>query len=114
VPQVKAGTLRGLAVTTAKRSPALPDVPTLAEAGLTNQEADTMQGILVPAGTPRPIIDLLRREIVAVMELPDVKEKMVALGFETVASTPEEFAERIRVEIPKWAKVIRDANIKVQ
>jgi len=114
VPQVKAGTLRGLAVTTAKRSPALPDVPTLAEAGLTNQEADTMQGILVPTGTPRPIIDLLRREIVAVMELPDVKEKMVALGFETVASTPEEFAERIRVEIPKWAKVIRDANIKVQ
>jgi len=114
VPQVKAGTLRALAVTTGKRSPALPDVPTLAEAGLPNQEADTMQGILVPAGTPRPIIDLLRREIVAAMELPDVKEKLAALGFETVASTPEEFAERIRVEIPKWAKVIRDAKIKIQ
>jgi tripartite-type tricarboxylate transporter receptor subunit TctC len=114
VPQVKAGTLRALAVTTAKRSPALPDVPTLAEAGLTNQEADTMQGILVPAGTPRPVIDLLRREIIAVMEMPDVRAKMVALGFETVASTPEEFSDRIRAEIPKWGKVIRDAKIKIQ
>jgi tripartite-type tricarboxylate transporter receptor subunit TctC len=114
VPQVKAGTLRALAVTTAKRSPALPDVPTLAEAGLTNQEADTMQGILAPAGTPRPVIDLLRREIIAVMEMPDVRAKMVALGFETVASTPEEFSDRIRAEIPKWGKVIRDAKIKIQ
>jgi tripartite-type tricarboxylate transporter receptor subunit TctC len=73
-----------------------------------------MQGILAPAGTPRPVIDLLRREIVAVMEMPDVRAKMVALGFETVASTPEEFSDRIRAEIPKWGKVIRDAKIKIQ
>jgi len=112
VPQVKAGTLRGLAVTTPKRSPALPEVPTLAEAGLPDQEADTMQGILVPAGTPKEIIALLHREIVDAMAQPDVKEKMVSLGFETVASTPEEFAARVRVEIPKWGKVIRDASIK--
>ena len=112
VPQVKSGKLRGLAVTTSKRSPALPDVPTLAEAGLPDQQADTMQGILVPAGTPKPIIDLLNRKIVKIMELPEVKEKLVALGFETVASTPEEFAARIKLEIPKWGKVIRDANIK--
>ena len=71
-----------------------------------------MQGILVPAGTPKEIIALLHREIVDAMAQPDVKEKMVSLGFETVASTPEEFAARVRVEIPKWGKVIRDASIK--
>jgi tripartite-type tricarboxylate transporter receptor subunit TctC len=114
VPQVKEGKLRALAVTTPKRSPALPEVPTLAEAGLPDQEADTMQGILVPAGTPRPIIDLLHREIVKVMALPDVKERMAALGYEPVANTPEEFAARINAEIPKWGKVIRDANIRAE
>jgi tripartite-type tricarboxylate transporter receptor subunit TctC len=112
VPQVRDGKLRGLAVTTAKRSPALPDVPTLAEAGLADQEADTMQGILVPAGTPKPVIDLLHREIVKVMALPEIKERMAELGFEAVANTPDEFSARIKAEIPKWAKVIRDANIK--
>jgi tripartite-type tricarboxylate transporter receptor subunit TctC len=114
VPQVKEGKLRALAVTTPKRSPALPEVPTLAEAGLPDQEADTMQGILVPAGTPRPIIDLLHREIVKVMALPDMKERMAALGYEPVANTPEEFAARINAEIPKWGKVIRDANIRAE
>ena len=79
-----------------------------------DQEADTMQGILVPAGTPKPIIDLLHREIVKAMELPDVKEKLVVLGFETVASTPDEFAARVKTEIPKWGKVIREANIKAE
>jgi tripartite-type tricarboxylate transporter receptor subunit TctC len=101
-------------VTTPKRSPALPEVPTLAEAGLPEQEADTMQGILVPADTPRPIIDLLHREIVNVMALPDVKERMAALGYEPVANTPEEFAARIKAEIPTWGKVIRDANIRAE
>jgi tripartite-type tricarboxylate transporter receptor subunit TctC len=114
VPQVKEGKLRALAVTTPKRSPALPEVPTLAEAGLPEQEADTMQGILVPADTPRPIIDLLHREIVNVMALPDVKERMAALGYEPVANTPEEFAARIKAEIPTWGKVIRDANIRAE
>jgi tripartite-type tricarboxylate transporter receptor subunit TctC len=114
VPQVKEGKLRALAVTTPKRSPALPEVPTLAEAGLPDQEADTMQGILVPAGTPRPIIDLLHREIVKVMALPDMKERMAALGYEPVANTPEEFAARIKAEIPRWDKVIRDANIRAE
>ena len=112
VPQIKTGKLRALAVTTPKRSSALPEVPTLAEAGLPDQEADTMQGILVPAGTPKAIIDLLRREIVQAMALADVKERMATLGFDSIASTPEEFAARIKLEIPKWAKVIRDGNIK--
>jgi tripartite-type tricarboxylate transporter receptor subunit TctC len=114
VPQVKEGKLRALAVTTPHRSPALPDVPTLAEAGLPDQEADTMQGILVPAGTPKAIIDLLHSQIVNVMALPDVKERMAVLGFEPVANKPEEFAARIETEIPKWGKVIRDANIKAE
>jgi tripartite-type tricarboxylate transporter receptor subunit TctC len=114
VPQVKEGKLRALAVTTPKRSPALPDVPTLAEAGLPDQEADTMQGILVPAGTPKAIIDLLHSEIVKVIALPDVKEQMAVLGFEPVANTPEEFAARIKAEIPRWGKVIHDANIKAE
>src|SRR4029453_13489309 len=100
VPQVREGKLRALAATTAKRSPALPDVPTLAEAGLADQEADTMQGILVPAGTPKPGIDLLPREIVKVMGLPEIRERMAELGFEAVANTPDEFSARIKAEIP--------------
>lgn len=114
VPFVKDGTLRALAVTTPQRSPALPDVPTLAEAGLTGQEADTTLSILVPAGTPRAVIDLLHREIKKAVVQPDVMENLVALGFEPVVDTPDEFAARLRLEIPKWAKVIHDANIGLE
>jgi tripartite-type tricarboxylate transporter receptor subunit TctC len=112
VPQVKEGLLRALAVTTPKRSPALPDVPTLAEAGLQDQEADTILGILVPARTPQEIVTLLHREIAGAMKQPDAAEKLAALGFDTVASSPDEFAARIASDIPKWAKVIRAAQIK--
>jgi tripartite-type tricarboxylate transporter receptor subunit TctC len=112
VQHVKSGTLRALAVTTPRRSPALPEIPTLAEAGLPDQEADTMQGVLVPAGTPKPIIELLQREIVKAMATPDASEKMATLGFEAVGSTSDEFAVRIKTEIPKWQKVIETAGIK--
>jgi tripartite-type tricarboxylate transporter receptor subunit TctC len=111
---IKQGTVRTLAVTSARRSPALPDVPTLAEAGAPGQESDIILGVLVPAGTPRGVIDRLHREIVRIVALPDVRERLSALGFEPIASTPEEFADRIRWEIDKWAKVIRAANIKAQ
>jgi tripartite-type tricarboxylate transporter receptor subunit TctC len=111
---IKQGTVRALAVTGALRSPALPDVPTLAEAGAPGQESDIILGVLVPAGTPRGVIDRLHREIVRIVALPDVRERLSALGFEPIASTPEEFADRIRWEIDKWAKVIRAANIKAQ
>jgi tripartite-type tricarboxylate transporter receptor subunit TctC len=111
-PQVQAGTLRGLAVTSAKRSAALPDVPTLAEAGLTDQESETMQGVLAPAGTPKEIVDLLHKEITKVMALSDVKEKCAQLGFDPVGNTPEEFTAYIKKEVEKWGRVIKDANIK--
>jgi len=111
---IKQGTVRALAVTSARRAPALPDVPTLAEAGAPGQESDIILGVLVPAGTPQDVIDRLHREIVRIIALPDVRERLSALGFEPIASTPKEFADRIRWEIDKWAKVIRAANIKAQ
>lgn len=110
-PQVQAGRLRGLAVTSKKRSSALPDVPTMAEAGISGQESETMQGILVPAGTPKEVVNLLNREIVKVMSLPDVKEKCAQLGFDPVADKPDEFAAYIKKEVDKWGKVIKDAKI---
>src|SRR5262244_362890 len=111
---IKQGTVRALAVTSAQRSPALPDVPTLAEAGAPGQESDIILGVLVPAGTPQDVIDRLHREIVRIVALADVRERLSALGFEPIASTPKEFADRIRWEIDKWAKVIRAANIRAQ
>jgi tripartite-type tricarboxylate transporter receptor subunit TctC len=113
-PLVKDGKLRALAVTSAKRSPALPDVPTMAEAGLKGQEADTLQGVLVPAGTPKEVVDLLHREIVKIVQLPDVKEKFAVLGFDAVANSPAEFTAQIKTEIDKWGKVIKQANIKAE
>ena len=110
-PQVQAGKLRGLAVTSTKRSSALPDVPTMAEAGVTGQESETMQGIFVPAGTPKDVVDLLNREIAKAMALPDVKEKCAQLGFDVVANKPDEFAAYIKKEVDKWGKVVKDANI---
>jgi tripartite-type tricarboxylate transporter receptor subunit TctC len=114
IPLIKDGKIRPLAVSAAKRVAALPDVPTLAEAGLPDQEADTMQAVLVPAGTPQPVIDLLYREIKAIVALPDIKERFEVLGLDPVANTPEEFAAQIKVEIAKWGKVIRGANIKME
>src|SRR5262245_53256753 len=111
-PQIKEGRLRALAVTAAKRSVAAPEVPTMAEAGVPDQEGGTPQGILVPKGAPKEVGDLLYRETVRVIALPEIKEKLAAIGFEPIGSTPAEFSNRIRAEIPKWAKVIRDANIK--
>jgi tripartite-type tricarboxylate transporter receptor subunit TctC len=111
---IKQGTVRALAVTSARRSPALPDVPTLAEAGAAGQESEIILGVLVPGATPQEVIDRLHREIVRIVALPDVGGRLSALGFEPIASTPQEFADRIKWEIDKWAKVIRAADIKVQ
>jgi len=114
VPHIKEGKLRGLAVLSAQRSAALPDVPTISEAGFPGQEADTLIGVLAPAKTPKEIIDLLHREIVRIVALPDVRERLDAIGFVPVANTPDQFAAIIKAESERWAKVIRAAKIKVE
>jgi tripartite-type tricarboxylate transporter receptor subunit TctC len=111
---IQDGKLRGLAVLAEKRVAGLPDVPTMAEAGVPDQEADTLTGIAVPAGTPPAIVELLHREILKIVALPDVQQKMTALGFVTIANTPAEFAARLKSEFAKWAKVIKDAGIKIE
>jgi tripartite-type tricarboxylate transporter receptor subunit TctC len=95
-----------------KRNPALPDVPTLAEAGIPGAEVEIMIGILVRSGTPQPIVDLLHREVVKMTAQPDYAERLAALGLEPVANTPQEFDTLLRAELPKWAKVIADAKMQ--
>jgi tripartite-type tricarboxylate transporter receptor subunit TctC len=114
IPMIQDGKLKALAVSASKRVAALPDVPTMAEAGLAGQEADTFQAMLVPAGTPREIIALLNREVVAIVNSPDIKARFDSLGLEVVGNTPEEFANQIKTEVAKWGRVIRDANIKAE
>jgi tripartite-type tricarboxylate transporter receptor subunit TctC len=114
VPYVKAGNVRALGLMGSKRSSLLPDVPTMAELGSAGLEADIVTGLVVPAGTPGEIIDVLHRALVAIMAAPDFQERLAALGFEPVANTPAQFAAWIRTEVAKWAKVIRDANITLQ
>jgi tripartite-type tricarboxylate transporter receptor subunit TctC len=110
-PLVKDGKLRALGITAKARSPALPDVPTFDEVGIKDQEAETMQGVLVPAGTPKPIVDLLQAEIARIVSLPDVKEKMLAIGLEPSGMSSAEFAAYIKDDLAKWKKVIIDAKI---
>jgi tripartite-type tricarboxylate transporter receptor subunit TctC len=113
-PHIKEGTLRALAVTSAKRSPVFPNVPTMAESGVPDQESELIIGVLVPAATPKPIVDQLQRQIARIVALPDVKERLDALGFAPVASTPEAYAAQIKADIETWSKVVREANIKVE
>jgi tripartite-type tricarboxylate transporter receptor subunit TctC len=112
VSNIKDGKLRGLAVLAARRSSALPDVPTNAEAGVPDLESDTLTGIVAPAGTPKEIVDRWRNDIARTVAAPDVKQRLETLGFTAVADTPEEFGQRIKLEIAKWGKVVRDANIR--
>jgi tripartite-type tricarboxylate transporter receptor subunit TctC len=114
LPNVRDGKLRALAVTSATRVKALPDVPTMAEAGVPDQEAATLTGIVVPKGTPKEIIEAWHREVAAIVATPDIRQRLDDLGFEPVANSPEEFAAQIKEEMEKWGKVVRDAKLKVE
>jgi tripartite-type tricarboxylate transporter receptor subunit TctC len=111
IPLVKDGKLRALGVTAKKRSPQLPDVPTFEEAGIKDQEAETMQGVLVPAATPKAIVALLQTEVARIIALPDVNAKLLAIGLEPMGMPTEEFVAYIKADIAKWKKVITDAKI---
>jgi tripartite-type tricarboxylate transporter receptor subunit TctC len=110
--QIAAGKLRALAVTTDKRSPAAPELPTMAEAGVPGFAVAGWYGILAPAGTPAPIVARLNRDIVRVLRLPEVRERLAADGSEPVGSTSEDFGAHIKSEIAKWRKVIAEADVK--
>ena len=112
VPLVRNGSLRALASTSARRLNALPDVPTMAEQGFSGQEAETLLFVLAPADTPADVVNWLNGEIRKIVERPEVQRQFDALGFTALATTPSDSAERIRVEIAKWSKVIKDANLR--
>jgi len=114
VGHIKAGKLRALAVTGAARSPQLPDVPTVMEAGVPDYEAYVWMGLLAPKGTPPAIVERLNREVLAVLVLEDVKKYMATAGIEIVGSTPAEFGTFFRHEKNLWAKVIRDTGAKIE
>jgi tripartite-type tricarboxylate transporter receptor subunit TctC len=113
-PHIKAGKLRALALIAPQRSPALPEVPTVAEAGLPDFEVTTWYGVLAPAGTPRPIVTRLNAELVKIMHAPELKERLASLATDPATSTPEEFAAYIKQEIAKWAEVVRKAGLKAE
>ena len=110
---IQAGQVRAIGIAATGRAQQVPDVPTFAEQGVNDQDADTLTGIVAPAGTPKEIVDLLYRQIAKIVAQPDVKERLTVLGFKPVANTPDQFGARIRLEMDKWGKVVREANIKL-
>ena len=111
---VQAGQLRALGVAATERAAGMPDVPTFAEQGVKDQEADTITGLVAPAGTPKEIVDLLYREIAKAVAQPDVRERLTTLGFKAIANTPDEFGVRIKAEMEKWGKVVHDAKLRIE
>jgi tripartite-type tricarboxylate transporter receptor subunit TctC len=112
LPHVNSGRLKAIAVTSAKRARAVPDLPTLAESGVSGYDATSWNGIFAPAKTPRAIVDKIRTEVVRALNAPDVREKLLAAGSEPVGSTPDEFLAYVKLELARWGKVIRDNNIR--
>ena len=113
-PHIKSGKLKALAVTTKTRASSLPEIPTMAEAGFTNFEAVAWFGMLAPAGTPQTIVDRLNKEIVAILNTPEIKERLAAMGATVVADKPDEFARFISTEINKWAPIVKRAQISLE
>ncbi|HEY6257695.1 MAG TPA: tripartite tricarboxylate transporter substrate binding protein [Xanthobacteraceae bacterium] len=114
LPLIAAGRLRALGVTGARRAAALPDVPTIAESGLAGFASTSWQGLFVPARTPRPIVDLIQRETAKALQAPDMRERLKALSYEPVGSTPQEFAAYFKSELARFADVVRQAHIPPQ
>ena len=111
LPLVKAGKLKLLAVTTAKRSPLAPDTPTMAEAGVKDFEMVSWQAVYAPKGTPKPIVQKLNADIVKILKTPEIRDQMsAAMGIEVVASTPEELTALMQAEIPRWTALIRKSG----
>jgi tripartite-type tricarboxylate transporter receptor subunit TctC len=108
---IREGKLRALAVAAKKRSAALPEIPTLDELGIKDQEAETMTGVFVPAGTPKLVVELLQREIATIVNDPEIKAKLLALGVEAEGDSSADFAAYVKAEVAKWKKVIADAKI---
>lgn len=114
IQHIKANRVRALGVTTDKRSRFLPDLPTIAEAGVPGFEASTWHGVLVPAGTPGAIVERFNTEINRVLQLTDVRDRLAAMGAETVGGSAKEFADHIQREIPKWAKVVKAIGVQLE
>jgi tripartite-type tricarboxylate transporter receptor subunit TctC len=112
IPHVQSGKIRGLAVTTLNRSKLVPDLPTVAEAGLPGFEANNWYGLVVPAKTPKPVVDRLNKEMVAVLNLPEIREVLFRQGLDAHPSTPEAFGKYIQAETAKWARVIKASGAK--
>ena len=112
IPYLKAGRLRALAVTAARRSGSVPELPTVAEAGRTGFEATTWHGVVGPAATPAPLVERLNQEINQVLNRPDLRERLAGLGAEVVTGTPRDFADYIARETPKWARVVRESGAR--
>ena len=110
---VQSGQLRALGVAANERAAGMPDVPTFAEQGVNDQEADTLTGIVAPAATPKEVVDLLYRETATAVRQPEVSERLKVLGFKAVVNTPDEFGARIKLEIEKWSKVVRNAKLRI-
>ena len=114
LPAVKSGRLRAVAITSAKRSAIVPDLPTFSEAGVRGFESGTWYAFLAPAGTPRPVISVLNREIWRIVQLPDIREKLAAQGAEPLVGTPEETGAFVRNEVVRWAKVVKAAGVRLE
>lgn len=112
-PLIRAGRLKGIVVTSLQRSPALPDVPTVAESGFPGYEDYTWIAFFAPRGTPRVVVERLNADIARVLQLPAVKERLATLGFEFTPNTPQQFSEYLKREVVKWAKVVQDSGARV-
>jgi tripartite-type tricarboxylate transporter receptor subunit TctC len=114
LPHIKGGKMRAIGVSGTQRAVLLPEVPTVAEAGVPGYEVNVWFGMQVPAGTPKPVVDKLNRDIVTLLKEPDVVQRFRGQGVEVVASSPDQFAKLVQSEVAKWTQLIKDANIRIE